>query len=463
MIGGARTFVFRPGVLDFEKSTMTFTFTVEMLSGSTETYIDVIEFPGVPMHAWESVSKETIRAFCEDLSLAFGSIYWKINCARDIKLDGFSITQEQADFWKELYEKSLAEFFYLSRIDYRGLISFPADAKNGRHLSDCPRQSRSLVALGGGKDSIVTAEAFKRLDIPFDTLLIGSTQMQERVAQMIGKPIVRAIVRHSPLLQKMYNDRAVLPVGPRPMALMFISVFLGVVLDYRYTIFSNEHSADFPNLTYLGVPVNHQWTKSTEAEVLARRYVATYLTRDVVSFSPLHQYSEAFLVREFAQYPQYFPVFSSCNWNFLLPYSPEEEPNEKPAYWCGACPKCLFIFACLSAFLPKETVVKIFGKNVYADASLLPYTKQLLGLEGSKPFECVGTAEEMSVVMMLARQRGEYAHDAIMQWFDANVHISEDEFARLKESVFSIHGEGTTPAEFAQEFLHKPLFSKSDE
>ena len=56
----------------------------------------------------------------------------------------------------------------------------------------------------------------------------------------------------------------------------------------------------------------------------------------------------------------------------------------------------------------------MFGGNLYADVSLVPLYRELLGLEGFKPFECVGTPEETIAAFLLAHERGEYEKDVIM-------------------------------------------------
>jgi hypothetical protein len=43
----------------------------------------------------------------------------------------------------------------------------------------------------------------------------------------------------------------------------------------------------------------------------------------------------------------------------------------------------------MRAFLPAETVNDIFHKNLFTDEKLLPLFRELLGIEGCKPFECV--------------------------------------------------------------------------
>ncbi|MFW5926855.1 MAG: hypothetical protein ACOCSR_02290, partial [Wenzhouxiangella sp.] len=58
------------------------------------------------------------------------------------------------------------------------------------------------------------------------------------------------------------------------------------------------------------------------------------------------------------------------------------------------CPKCHFVFLALAPFLKVDEMAGIFGRNLLEDESLIPGFRQLLGLDGAKPFECVGEAIE---------------------------------------------------------------------
>jgi hypothetical protein len=60
----------------------------------------------------------------------------------------------------------------------------------------------------------------------------------------------------------------------------------------------------------------------------------------------------------------------------------------------------------MRAFLPARQVEEIFGKNLFADERLLPLFHELLGIAGCKPFECVGTNDEMVLALHLASKRG---------------------------------------------------------
>ena len=161
-------------------------------------------------------------------------------------------------------------------------------------------------------------------------------------------------------------------------------------------------------MLYLGTEINHQWSKSLEFEKRFQEYIEEFVVSGITYFSLLRPFREIKIVELFTQYQKYFPLFSSCNKNFAMTNT-RTEP-----FWCGQCPKCAFIFLLLAAFLDKEKVVSIFHKNLFADISLLSTYKQILGIEGVKPFDCVGTPEESLYALSRVIEHSEFTNDAVI-------------------------------------------------
>ena len=117
---------------------------------------------------------------------------------------------------------------------------------------------------------------------------------------------------------------------------------------------------------------------------------------------------------------QYFKVFSSCNNNFKILKQVEDTlrgiQNDK-SLWCGKCPKCLFVFMCLAAFLSKKEVLGIFGKNLFEDEDLFPLFKELIGIRNFKPLECVGTPDEVKIALDLTYKKGEFNKTPLMAFY----------------------------------------------
>jgi hypothetical protein len=93
----------------------------------------------------------------------------------------------------------------------------------------------------------------------------------------------------------------------------------------------------------------------------------------------------------------------------------------------------------MRAFLPAETVNKIFWKNLFADAALLPLFKELLGIEGCKPFECVGTNEEMLIALKLASERGFWAGEWAIEkiWQTLQTNLWKEKLEKMQVNVRS--------------------------
>lgn len=432
----ARKFTFGPYHIDTTFSTILLRYSADLENGSRIEYTDTVTFPGVTKKMWERIPENILSTLSQSLVLIHGIYYWRIHPTPSMHVEGFSLTQEQSEFWNELYTKDLGEFFYKSQIDFRGLVSFPYEKKYAVAAMNFPCSPRTLLAVGGGKDSIVSAEMLKESGIPFDLFVSNPVGIQERVAGLIGRPVINVRRRKDPKLKKHERLLGSKSIYANLSKTVFQSVFAAILHDYRYIIFSNEQSADIGNVNYLGLNVNHQWCKSTEAERLIGGYIARFITPDVTHFSLIRGFSELEMTRRFTKYPKYFRAFSSCNMNFILPKMILEGKHGR-GFWCKKCPKCVFIFACLSAFLPKKTVTDIVGANLYTDPQLLTVFRQLLGLEGFKPFECVGVPEEMIVAMHKAEETHSYDTDIAMRLFSAEISSRRNSFKEIEHDVFS--------------------------
>jgi hypothetical protein len=97
------------------------------------------------------------------------------------------------------------------------------------------------------------------------------------------------------------------------------------------------------------------------------------------------------IAKLFADYPQYFDVFSSCNTNFKILSKSPDNASTFPSFHlstaptarrrCGKCPKCAFVYAILRPFVDKDQTTTIWGKELFADESLLTLFKELLGIQ----------------------------------------------------------------------------------
>ncbi len=373
----------------------------------------------LPNQEIAEVRAELLDHTLHTLHIMLGISYWKTYCPSDIQINTKPLTKDQATFWNIVYTKGLGEFFYKNKIDFRNLVSFPFIETQAFLPVSFPRKNRSLVGIGGGKDSIVTAELFKKHNKDFSTLIIDTQRVHAisaEIAHTIGKETI--IIKR--LVDPQLFELNKLPEtfnGHIPVSAIYacIGILAALLYDYSYVVVSNERSANYGNTEYLGETINHQWSKTLEFEQLFQEYVKSFLTPDAVYFSLLRSLSEFKITQLFSEYTQYLESFSSCNRNYAIQ---KELPHAK---WCGECPKCAFVFIMLSVFITKEKLLSIFGQNLLEKESLIHTYKELLGIEGVKPFECVGTPEEVSLAFYKIYKKGEYTDSVVMKMFKENV------------------------------------------
>ena len=339
---------------------------------------------------------------CNDLStdildtLAFnlGMIelisYWKAACPAKIIVRPFKLNQEQIAWWEKLYFNGLGEFFYTNMIktSQNGFVEIVSDSDKDFHPVSVPFNDKVLVPVGGGKDSVVTLELLKE-DFEVIPLIVNPRKATTDTIEVagFGKDSFFKIQRTiDPLLIEL-NEKGFLN-GHTPFSAMlaFVTLFASAMTGARHIALSNESSANEPTESESGV--NHQYSKSYEFEKDFREYVRKYISKEINYFSFLRPLSELQIARLFAGFKEYHPVFRSCN------------AGSKTDSWCGKCPKCLFTAIILSPFLDKQEIVNIFERDILNDDALQPVFDELTGATPVKPFECVGTVDEVNAAII---------------------------------------------------------------
>ena len=59
----------------------------------------------------------------------------------------------------------------------------------------------------------------------------------------------------------------------------------------------------------------------------------------------------------------------------------------------------------------------IFGKNLLDDKSLIPLFEELIGIRNFKPFECVGTPEEVKEALEKILEKGEFKDSFLVKYY----------------------------------------------
>lgn len=412
---------------------------------SLDDDVTFMETITLPQHIELNTSHPDLNDALFALHLIGGISYYKTCLPKTIEIRSGALTESQAQFWNEVYENGLGEFFYRNDIDFRGLIRFPSSQKS--EVSDREKNAQSpkpkaqssikpLVPLGGGKDSLVTVELLRSEGFDMTLLRVGQNPLIDTMAQETGFPLLNIKRALSQELFKLNEQGALNGHVPITAYISFLSIVIALLTDRTHVIFSNEESANVGNVEFHGKEINHQWSKSLAFERMFREYVGTFVTRDVDYFSLLRPLSELKIAEIFARYPTYLPLVTSCNSNWKIGGRQKKEDIRRKngtnppdhfhlpssvlpptGNWCCRCPKCAFVFALFAAFLPRKDLMHTFGKDLFEDAALLPLYRELLGLENFKPFECVGTPEETAAAFLLAHDRGEFEGSKAMDMF----------------------------------------------
>ncbi|MDO8482416.1 MAG: hypothetical protein Q7S86_01195 [bacterium] len=393
---------------------------------------------------FDRVSPKVLSAALDTLSLILGVSYWKPFCPKDIRLPHITLSKEQAEFWNTVYTKGLGEFFYKNSIDFRGLVNFPfAETLSEQPVAESlPPVGKTLVLWGGGKDSIVSAELLKKCEKDFDLFSLNDSDVQRDTAKISEKELV-VVSREIDKGLFELNKRPDAYNGHVPISFVYAATATLTALLYGYDsiIISSEESANYGNVEYLGAVVNHQWSKSYEFEGMFRHYFALHITPSITFFSLLRPYHEIKIAELFSKYPAYFKVFSSCNKNFSI-------EKRAATRWCGHCPKCAFVFALLAAHIPRSELVRIFGEDLFLKESLVPLYRELLGLETTKPFDCVGTPEETALALYFVHQKREFFGSPVMRLFEDNFGGRFDVITKSEEVLLVKNPHVALPKEF---------------
>lgn len=394
-----------------------------------------------------SVEDQVIRILLNYLSVVESFSYWKLMCPETIELSSFSLDLEEKKFFSNLLWQGMSEFLYRNELPLDISIDFASELQNGLICKnkDFKKLSKGyLILVGGGKDSVVSLELMKSYSgsknipcVPFSLNPINASYDTISVSKLSDFVIASRKIDPSihDLNQQGYFNGHI----PFSAVLSFVSSIVAYSKGLDSVLVSNESSANQGNVIVDGIIVNHQYSKSFDFESSLRN-LFVHKKIPISYFSLLRPLSELQIVKIFSELKQYHLVFQSCNVRQTikekerLSSSNSQNANDR---WCGSCPKCVFVFIMLSAFLEKEELVNIFGIDISQKQEFLLLIKELLGESGVKPFECVGTFEEIRLAYdaYFGLEKAKSRILSHMQTFDDNHFLDNDLFTFLKERV----------------------------
>lgn len=320
--------------------------------------------------------------------------YWKCTCSPNVIIEAGYLDKTQIDWFKKLYFYGLGEFFYVNDIatDIDNFMHIKVvGSKPEKFILNYQGQG-NLIAIGGGKDSVVTLELLKDLYDDNTTFIINPKAVTLACSKAAGYDedktvgVIRQIDKE---LIRLNQEGYLNGHTPFSSLVAFLSYLVAYLTDKKYIVLSNESSANEP--TVLGTKVNHQYSKTYEFENDFNNYTKTYFNIDIKYFSLLRPLNELQIAMFFSKYENYHAIFKSCN------VGSKTEPWD----WCGNCPKCLFVYTILSPFIDHDKLINIFHEDLFAKENLLTIFLELLGYSETKPFECVGTYSEVRYAVNL--------------------------------------------------------------
>lgn len=380
------------------------------------------------------------------LGMAEAVSYWKATCSPEVRVECGELSEEQIQWWKKLWFMGLGEFFYVNGInaDIDSFVKIdPVGSFRNSGSAQRPEPEGCLVPIGGGKDSALTIETLKNSRMSCRCYSINSRCSISATVEAAG------LEEDSLITAKRIFDRSLIKLNsvgylnghtPFSAIVAFSAEITAYLHSLKYIVLSNESSAN--ESTVAGQSVNHQYSKSFEFEKDFHFYEEKYLGTGAYYFSFLRPLAEFQIAKMFVSHKKYLPVFRSCNLGSKV----------SPDIWCADCPKCLFVCLILSPFVSVGGLEEIFGKNLLDDPAMLTYFEQLIGQTEHKPFECVGSIDEVNLAVSLAVRNYENSGEELpllfRDYINRGLYRPELIDAKLSEYRSSYNKENLLPPEF---------------
>jgi UDP-N-acetyl-alpha-D-muramoyl-L-alanyl-L-glutamate epimerase len=349
-----------------------------------------LDFPIRDFYSINNIEGNGLELLAFNLGMAEMISYWKATCSPRIIIKAQHLDDWQKEWWKKLFYKGLGEFFHTNGInpEYKELLSFEIESDIKLPQLKNTLTNGTLLPIGGGKDSIVSLELLKESTSAIFPTAINPSPVHEKILEIAGydkNNLIEIQRKIDPQLIKLNAEGYLNGHTPFSAIVAFASSFMALLSGQKNIALSNESSANEPTIPSSGV--NHQYSKSIEFESDFRNYSQKYIHKDLNYFSFLRPLNELQIGKLFSKFTPYHKDFRSCN------------VGSKKGIWCCNCPKCLFTYIILSPFISDQEMKSIFGQPMFENQALLKTFDQLNGKEDEKPFECVGTIDEVNAAI----------------------------------------------------------------
>jgi UDP-N-acetyl-alpha-D-muramoyl-L-alanyl-L-glutamate epimerase len=377
---------------------------------------EVVTFEGVG-----SLNEPAVVALAQLWFLLAGLSYYKAGAAKRIDVGALPLGVEGRRLLEAALHDGLGEFSFRNDLPLGDVV-----IEGGTPVAEYEPfvdPNRILTPFGGGIDSVVTVT---QLNPQLDQALFvvspssGRFQPLEQTAAVTGHEIVRATRTLDPALlrgdESFYNGHV-----PVTAMVTLLAAVAAVASGRGGVALSNEHSSSVANLRWDDREINHQWSKSLNAERRIADAIAERVGETLVVASFLRDRSELWVAKVFSEQTQFHQVFRSCNRAF------SQVAERRANTWCGECDKCLFVNLVLAPFLSRTALRAIFSSEPLSDPQREAQLRTLVGIGlDHKPFECVGDPDESAVALRDVAANDEWNDVALLRDLASQVATERD-------------------------------------
>ena len=227
--------------------------------------VETVTIPGAPF-ALEGARAAAAQQALRLLHLFAGVSYYKAAVPAKVVIDDYAIDADTAALVEDLYLHGLGEFAYRNGLNLRGRFRLPVEASAATPAPVVGLREHALVAIGGGKDSLVSIEALRAAGIEQTVTWIGGSQLIRACAERTGLPTLNIGRTLAPELFELNRQGAYNGHIPVTAVNSMIMLFAALLTDADQVVFSNERSASYGSLIPGTGEVNHQWSKGWDWE-----------------------------------------------------------------------------------------------------------------------------------------------------------------------------------------------------
>ncbi len=369
-------------------------------------FVEILRFPTAGIDPARSASN-AFAALLDLTAAVLGVSYFKLRAPFEIDATALALSEAQKAFLIDVYENGLGEFYARNDLKRFGRLSLTAGPE--RDINPLTLPARPLVLIGGGKDSLVSVQLLELAGQDMTLFAVNPKGPILSTSQRSGLPFLSVERILDPEMIRLgqqpgyYNGHV-----PSTAINSMIAALASLLYGFGNIVLSNERSASEGNVEFDGRLANHQHSKSLDFERAIADTFSSATGGALHYFSLLRPYSEARIAQLFSRSTRYDDVFSSCNRNFRL--SGHDGP-----LWCGKCPKCHFVFLILAPHMDRARLVGIFGQNVLDNPDNIAPYRELSGLVGHKPWECVGEILEAAACLWRLSNAPEWRDSAVVK------------------------------------------------